>query len=99
MSHEMKDYFSLSFAWGSTILSAITSNVSVVISAAAAFAALVASVYSIQINRAKWRKIRAHEEALCKACGEVPGSVECPFPEDERPANCRRRLLAELETE
>lgn len=97
MSHEMKDYISLGLAWGGTLVSAVSNHLNLMVSAAAALAALIASIYSIQINRAKWRKIRAHEEALCKACGEKPGSVECPFPAEDRPSNCRRRFLAELD--
>jgi hypothetical protein len=99
VTHEMKDYVSLGLAWGGSILSALTSNLHLWLSAGAALAALIASFYSIRINRAKWLKIKAHEEALCKACGEKPGSVECPFPSDERPETCRLRFIADLKKE
>lgn len=96
MTHEMKDYVSLGLAWGGTVVSAISNHINLTVSAAAAVAALIASLYSIRINQAKWRKIRAHEEALCRACGENPGSVECPFPECDRPENCRLKFLGKL---
>jgi hypothetical protein len=88
----MKDQPLLYFAWGGTLMSAITANLSLAISIAAGLAAFVASVYSVLINRAKWRKIRAHETAVCRACKLNPGSVECPFPEEDRPADCALRI-------
>lgn len=96
MTHEMRDYVSLGLAWGGALASAVTNHINLIFSAAAALAALIASLYSIRINMAKWRKIRAHEEALCRACGENPGSVECPFPEYDRPENCRMKVLKKL---
>lgn len=63
-------------------------NMNTLLVAAATVCAMFASYYAWRVNRRKDRYLRAMDEHACAHCKLTMNPFKCPYPKNERPANC-----------
>lgn len=78
-------------AWTGAGTAFLLHNMNTLLVAAATVCAMFASIYAWRVNRRKDRYLRAQDEHACNACRLTRNQLRCPYPKNERPADCWAR--------